>query len=159
MRKTASGALFAGLATAMVFAGTGVASAAAAEGVPSGPNQVCGSVYSNANLEYNDAPPEDSGGKGDVEVTGTLYDSDDNLVWTDSTDSANDGSWCLQGTSSMASEVLDGGYVVLETDVPSTNNPWEDPNGNSHVDSSTFFTHMYYDPLPTNSAWHFNFVV
>ncbi|WP_137725524.1 hypothetical protein [Prescottella subtropica] len=161
-KKIGFGAAALASATTLAFAGTAQA-ATAVEGTPTKDYQLCGTVYEGAAGDWvaNTPVPLSKTGVGGVDVTGVLTG---NTPWTDTVTTAPDGTFCLDGTLSMALDVQFGGAYVTLSVKPATlpagksvtsSNPWAD-GGSSQINSSVFNAHQH----PTkNSAWGFYFTV
>lgn len=111
-------------AAAVALFGGGIASAATVHGagtaaVPPDPTvdyKVCGTVYAGASDPSNGNRPLPSGAAAieGVTITGSVYSFGASTPSsTFSTISAADGTYCLQGDSSMASTIIALGKVVV----------------------------------------------
>lgn len=163
MRKTVSGALFAGLATAMVFAGTGVASAeSAAEATPTDDLQLCGTVYDS--IPWSEFGPVSGNGVPGVVITGSV----NGTPVSSSATTDDDGTYCFQGDEALADAINSGGYAELTATKSGTEfttgagtslspHTWGDSSGNTQIDLGLFTSHLVC-PGPYTSVCHFDFV-
>ncbi len=119
-------------AAAVALMAAGVAGAATVHGsgtagtvTPTANYTVCGTVYSGTSSPTtgNNPMPAGAAAVEGVTVTGTLYNFLGTQVGTPfSTVSAANGTYCITGTSSMASTIIGFGKVVL-TATPTTVTP------------------------------------
>lgn len=174
--KTSSFAKAALAGTAMTAAlvmGAGTASAAtvggvgsAGTGTPTTAYQVCGTAYVGADAHVS-APPTGAKAVSGATVTGQLYDSANNPVgsaWNATT--ASDGTWCLQGNSTMATTVQNGGSVRMSFSPATVSDGGVTKTGamsgggtDAVLNATEFFQHAYPAPsLFATQAWKVNVV-
>lgn len=174
--KIAKAALAGTAMTAAIVLGAGTASAAtvgtagsAGTGTPTADYQVCGTAYVGADTHVG-APPAGAKAVEGVTVTGQLYNLFGGTVGSPFTaTTASDGTWCLQGDSTMANTVTGGGRVGL-TFSPATVSDGagtyagkmsggSGAGTDASINGFEFYDHAYPSPSTSaKSAWKVNVV-
>lgn len=144
IKRISSGALALAGASAIAFAGLASAGPAV-PGVPTADNQVCGMA----------SDPAGNGVAG-VVINGTVGGV---AMPISATTNAN-GSYCVQGTSTLANDVIGGAKVQIFATAPAgktitSSNPWYSTTfGTDQIDTWIFLAHL---DSTYNSAVGFNF--